>query len=106
MPGMLGMIGAGRKVVKDMVLTPEDFTRLLPRALEGWDYRCEGATGVQVGTAERGVAITLSPLPSRTLGGLLVLQRSQVEIAFHGLDAAEEGRFLRQFDQAFQRGGG
>jgi hypothetical protein len=100
------MSGAARSLVKDMVLTADDFLRLLPKALAGWDYRLNGATSVQVGTAERGVAITLTPLPSRRLGGLLVLQRSQVELTFHGLEQAEEDGFVRQFDQAFQRGGG
>ena len=95
-----------RTVVKDMALTEADFQRLLPKALAGWDYRLDGATGVQAGDAERGVAITLSPLPARTLGGLLVLQRSRVEITFRGLTDAERAAFLKQFDQAFQRGGG
>jgi len=90
---------------KDMALTPEDFVRLLPKALEGWDYRLS-KTGAQIGTADRGVTITLSPLPARTLGGRLVLERSQVDIDFHGLDPVERESFLKRFDRAFQRGGG
>lgn len=94
-----------RSLTKDMAMTEADFLRLLPKAMDGWDYRVEG-TSVTAGTAARGLTITLSALPSRTLGGLLVLQRRQVEIAFHGLAEAEQEAFLGRFDQAFQRGGG
>ncbi|MEM7221692.1 MAG: hypothetical protein AAF495_01850 [Pseudomonadota bacterium] len=93
------------ELVKDMALTEADFRRLIPKALDGWDYRMEG-TKVEAGTAERGIAISLSPLPTRTLGGLLKLERHRVEIAFRGLEKPEQEGFLRQFDQAFQRGGG
>lgn len=93
------------RLVKDMALTPEDFARLLPKALNGWDYQISD-NGARIGTAERGITITLSPLPSRVLGGLLVLQRNQVKIDFHGLDQPEQDDFLKRFDQAFQRGGG
>ncbi len=94
-----------RRVVKDMALTGSDFERLLPKALQGWDYQING-THVDVGTDDVGITITISPLPPRKLSGLFVLERSQVEIAFHGLDSAQQDGFLKQFDQAFQRGGG
>ena len=60
---------------------------------------------VAVGTSDRGGVITVSPLPPRRLG-LVEIQRSRVTLAFHGLDAGERDGFLRQFDRAFQRGGG
>ena len=91
-------------IVKDMAATWGDIVRLLPVALSGWSYEIEGAA-VAVGTSDRGGVITVSPLPPRRLG-LVEIQRSRVTLAFHGLDAGERDGFLRQFDRAFQRGGG
>jgi len=90
--------------VKDMATTWEDFVRLLPVALDGWSYRIEGSE-VVVGAPDRGVAITVGPLPPRRFG-LVEIARSRVVLAFRGLTAGEQASFLSQFDRAFQRGGG
>ena len=92
-------------VVKDMSLTCEDFFRLLPLAAGALSIRVDGLS-VALGTAERGVAITLEPLAPRRLSGLLTVPRARVTLAFHGYGAAEQAAFLRSFDRAFQRGGG
>ncbi len=93
------------RVVKEMALTPADFVRLLPRALDGWAYEV-GPAGAAIGTAERGVTITLTEMPRRVITSLLSIELSQVEIAFHGLAPGEQKSFLERFDRTFQRGGG
>ena len=93
------------RVVKDMALTPADFVRLLPRALDGWEYEV-GPGGATIGSAERGVTITLTEMPRRVITSLLSIELSKVEIAFHGLDPTEQADFLWRFDRTFQRGGG
>ena len=91
-------------IIKDMAATRGDIRRLLPIALRGWPYEVEGTT-VEVGSPDRGATITVGPLPPRQFG-LVQIPRSQVTLAFRGLDAGEQDAFLRQFDRAFQRGGG
>lgn len=90
---------------KDMAITAQDFFRMLPIALRGWDYRVEG-TRVDVGAPERGVTICLTTLPPRRLSGLLSLPRIEVRLEFRGLDQAARTGFLGQFDRAYQRAGG
>ena len=90
--------------VKDMAATWDDFVRLLPVALRGWPYAVEGTT-VAVGSPERGATIAVEPLPPRGFGPVKI-PRSQVTLAFRGLDAHEQDAFLHRFDRAFQRGGG
>ena len=92
-------------LIKDMAITPEDFVRLLPRAVKGWHYSVEGLK-VEVGATDQGVSITIVPQEARRLGGLMVLPRSQVSLVFRGFSDAEREEFLRQFDLSYQRGGG
>jgi hypothetical protein len=98
------MTGPGDPLIKDMAITWDDFRRLLPAALDGWAYRIE-ASEVVVGSTDRGATITVEPLPARQFGSVQI-PRSRVALAFRGLGAAERESFLRQFDRAFQRGGG
>ena len=92
-------------IVKDMALTLADFKRGLDAALNGMEYRVDGSQ-VVVGDASRGVRIEVTPLPPRRLGGLFVVEHSEIKIEFENYDAAEQQAFLKQFDQAYQRGGG
>ena len=92
-------------VVKDMALTPEQFLRDIDRAMRGLEYRVDGHE-VIAGTSERGLSISLQPLPPRRLGGLLNLDRSKVTISFQGYDEQDRAAFLDQFDQVYRRGGG
>ncbi len=98
------MTGPADPHVKDMATTWDDFLRLLPVALVGWSYRVDGRD-VVVGSADRGATITVDSLPPRRLG-LVEVARSRVVLTFRGLTAAETDALLRQFDRAFQRGGG
>jgi hypothetical protein len=92
-------------IVKDMALTRADFLRSLEVAMQGLDYRVEGGV-VTAGLPERGITITISPLPPRRLSGLLSLPRAEVRISFHGYDEPEQAEFLSIFEKAYQRGGG
>ncbi len=98
------MTAPAEPLVKDMAGTWSDILRLLPIALRGWSYDVDGTT-VEVGSPDRGVTITVDPLPPRQFG-LVQIPRSRVVLAFRGLDAGEQDAFLHQFDRAFQRGGG
>jgi hypothetical protein len=98
------MTGPDEPLIKDMAITWADFLRLLPAALDGWTYRIE-ANGVEVGSTDRGATIAVEPLPPRQFGPVQI-PRSRVQLAFRGLGAGERESFLRQFDRAFQRGGG
>jgi hypothetical protein len=91
--------------VKDMALTPDEFFRGVALAMEEQDYRVEN-NGVEAGSPDRGISISIQPLPPRRLSGLLSLPRAQVTISFRGYGAAEEAEFLQRFDRVFQRGGG
>jgi hypothetical protein len=95
---------ASDRIVRDMAITPADFFRLLPRALDGETYAV-GADTVAVGDTRRGVAIAIRPLPPRRIA-LLVIERSEVELVFTGFDAAGREAFLERFDRAYHRGGG
>lgn len=98
------MTAPGDPQVKDMATTWEEFLRLLPVALAGWPYRIEGLA-VEVGARARGATIAVDPLPPRQFGPVAI-PRSRVVLTFRGLNQDERDAFLRQFDRAFQRGGG
>ncbi len=92
------------RVVRDMAITPADFFRLLPRALDGLAF-VAAADHVAVGDPGHGVAITIRPLEPRRIA-LLVIERSEVVLTFTGYDAADRQAFLERFDRAYHRGGG
>ncbi|MEQ1717908.1 MAG: hypothetical protein ABL907_18360 [Hyphomicrobium sp.] len=52
------------------------------------------------------VEIRYAEAPPKTLGGLLALPQAIVTLDFAGETTAERETFVRQFDIAFQRGGG
>ncbi len=92
-------------IVKDMALTPEEFFRSVPIAMRDRDYRVDGGR-VETGTPDRGITISIRPLPPRRLSALLSMPRSEVTIAFRGCSEAERVDFLSYFDQVYRRGGG
>ena len=92
-------------IVKEMGMTREDFSRGLPAALDGFDYRIEGDQ-VLVETPGRGLSITFEALEPRRIGPTFAMPRARVTIAFGDLDADGRKGFLARFDRAYQRGGG
>ena len=91
-------------IVKDMAITVPDFFRLLPRALNDRDHTVSG-NRVRVGTADKGVAITVAEAEPRRIA-LVVIDRCEVTLNFVGYGENERAAFLVRFDRAFQRGGG
>jgi len=92
------------RLVRDMAITPPDFFRLLPRALDGQPHVAT-ADAVSLGDDGHGVAITIRTLEPRRIA-LLTIDRCEVTIAFTGYAPAEREAFIERFDRAFHRGGG
>lgn len=91
-------------VVRDMALRPAEFLHWLPAAAGPLGWRAEEAR-VLVGAPGCGVAITMQPLPDRTIGKLR-LPVTRVTMTFDGLPEVDRKSFLARFDRAFHRGGG
>ena len=85
-----------------MSLLAEEFFRLLPAAVTG--YEVDGDT-VRWSEGGRGRTIRLVPLEDRRLGSVVV-PRHRVEIALEECTEAEGEAFLLRFHRAFLRGGG
>ncbi len=91
-------------VVWDMALTPDEFFARLPAALEG---RTAQATseGWRIHLPQGSVALRVSPLPARRIGGLS-LPRSEVRFEFENLAADQAQGFLDRVALHYRRGGG
>ncbi len=93
-----------RRFQRSMSLTRQEWLRLLPNAMSGYDWRLEedhAVVNASLGT----VYIRFHAGEDRKLG---VLQFSVMEISLEFPDCPEEEMqaFLRQFDRHFLRGGG
>ena len=97
-------MASAERIERDMAITPADFFRLLPRALDGQAYATT-ADAVTVGDERRGVTIAIRPLEPRRIA-LLVIERCEVAFAFTGYTPVERDAFLTRFDRAYHRGGG
>lgn len=84
----------------EATISRADFARLLPVATNEPEIRC--INGEFCGTGWR---IRLTPLPSLAVG-LFRLERHRVEIFLDRLSAEAQDRFMLQFTQCYQRGGG
>lgn len=87
-----------------MTITHDDFFRLLPRALENKEFEIIGDTvlvKLNVGT----LTITLEAESVRTIGSL-TLPVSRVTFSFENIPGEERLGFFKDFDLAFQKGGG
>lgn len=87
-----------------MGLTPAEFFRCLPPALDGLEWRRE-AGAVTVSVPELCLTIMVEPQPERRIGGI-VLPVTRVTIQYVQADAAARAAFRARFDRAFQRAGG
>lgn len=97
-------MAAAERIARDMAITPSDFFRLLPRALDGEVYAAT-PDGVTLGDARRGVTIAIRPLEPRRIA-LLTIERCEVVFVFTGYSPADREAFLTRFDRAYHRGGG
>jgi hypothetical protein len=91
-------------VEKEMSINHGDFFRILPKALDGGDYRIDG-NRIVAGTGDHRLEITLSEETVRRIA-LLALPVTHVRLDFFGYDADEAATALAVFDRRFQRGGG
>jgi hypothetical protein len=91
-------------VEKEMSISHKDFFRILPKALEGSDYRIAG-NRIIAGSGDRRLEITLSEETQRRIA-LLTLPVTHVRLDFIGYGANEAATAIARFDRGFQRGGG
>ncbi len=87
-----------------MGLTPADFLRALPMALEGLPYRV-ARDSVSIQHPEGGIEIGLVPAPDRRIASL-ALPVTRVTFRFRGLTPGARAGFLKRLDLHLQRGGG
>lgn len=97
---------ARRTFKKDMSLTPAEFTRALPKAVQGVVTQSEEAGhSFRVDNGEHVAVFHCTPLANRKIGSLS-LPRLDVEIDLRGFGDTEASQFIDRFDVAFLRMGG
>lgn len=92
------------KRTREMSISHAEFLRLLDRALEGFEYRIDGAS-ISARQGERRVFIRLSEEHERRLA-MLSLPVTEVEIELEGFSESEAQLCLQRIDQTYRRGGG
>jgi hypothetical protein len=95
---------AAMTVEKEMSISHNDFFRILPKALDGEDYRVDG-NRIVAGSGGRRLEITVSEESRRRIA-LLSLPVTHVRLDFIGYREDEAAAALAKFDRGFQRGGG
>jgi hypothetical protein len=91
-------------IQREMTITHDDFFRLLPRALENREFEIINDTvlvKLNIGTLK----ISLTTESIRTIGSLK-LPVSSVTFSFENSPEMECLSFFKDFDLAFQKGGG
>lgn len=89
---------------REMTITHAEFLRSLAPAVAPATFIVDGLSISVIGAPGK-VEITLSEQRERRIA-LLRLPVVDVDIEFSGFEPEALERFLRQFDRAFQRGGG
>lgn len=90
--------------IRLMSMTESDFFRVLPSAMKGQAFTVIQGEVETIVDAEA-IRITLVPQLPRTIAALS-LPALKVSIDFGILSDSAAQEFIRQFDQAFHRGGG
>jgi hypothetical protein len=93
------------RVVKEMGVSHQDFFRVLPRVMGGVAYAVEGRT-VRLAGEGRTLEMRLSEEHRRSLGNIVHLPYTMVELVFTGYSAEDRTAFLAEFERQFFRGGG
>lgn len=91
-------------IEKEMGITPDEFLRVMARALDGRAHRTEGNT-IRIEDGGRLLRISLQPQTQRRIG-LFTLPVARVCLEFHGYGDPEIAETMAWFDRSFQRGGG
>ena len=96
----------GDSFKRDMGYSEQEFFRILPSALAGYEHSIAG-NQVNISHVEKKqwLRLTINRLPDRQLG-MIRISRIEVEFAFHNFSVEERKRFLTRFDRSYQRGGG
>jgi hypothetical protein len=90
--------------VRDMACTEAEWLGWLPRALNGHDWRLNGAL-LTVPVGDGTLSVRWHTLAPRVIA-LLKLPRLNVEYDFQGVSPEDRAAFMRRFDLYMQRGGG
>ena len=90
--------------VREMSISHSDFFRLLPKAVKSYPYQQQDKE-IKISLDGDEICITLSEERSRKIGSLTL---PVTDVAFQVKNVAENTRneFFKQFDRAYQRGGG
>lgn len=88
-----------------MGISHDDFFRVLPLVLADAEWRREGLSIHAEWPQGARLVASISAQGQRRIASLC-LPCVDVELTFHGLDAAECASFVQRFDTAFQKGGG
>lgn len=87
-----------------MAYTHAEFKRLLPHAMEEYDYSGTGDL-IESSTGDRSIRIRLGPEYEQRIASL-VMPVCDVTIELNGFSSDEAQKFLDRFDQTYRRGGG
>ena len=89
---------------REMTITHRDFFRILPKALKSYLYQ-QHENVINVTLEEGEIAITLSEEGVRQIASLS-LPVTNVTFQMKNVAKTTTKEFFKQFDQAYQRGGG
>jgi len=87
-----------------MAYTHAEFKRLLPHAMEDYDYS-ETDDLIEADTGEQSIRIQLGPEYERRIASLS-MPVCDVTIELEGFGEDQARTFLNKFDRTYQRGGG
>ncbi len=93
-----------RQYMREMAVTHADFYRILPRALQGYDYTSANHEVVATVAAGR-VVISLGEELVRRIA-LVAIPYCEVRFDYQDLDDTDYLKFREQFELYFRRGGG
>lgn len=92
------------KRTREMASSHAEFLRLLPKALNGYDYTIENDR-VRAELGEQQISITLGPERERRIA-MLAMPVTDVTIELEGFSEKQAKDFLERFDRTYRRGGG
>lgn len=93
-----------KTIRREMAITHSEFFRLLPAAVKHLTYKITGNV-IDIREGTRTVSIELGDESSRKISSLS-LPVTKLNISFTGFSEKDTEAFLRQFDRAYQKGGG
>ena len=89
---------------REMAITHQEFFRLLPAAVKLLSYKITGNV-IDIGEGARTVSIELENETVRKVSSLS-LPVTRLSITFNGYNEQDIEAFMKQFERAYQKGGG